>query len=111
MLKTAPAIGPVAGDQVTYQLSITNNGPSVARSVTVGDPLPAGTTFVSAVPSTGTCDGSTATITCSFGDLGPGGVVTVQLVARLAADLGGTTLTNTASTSSSTADPVADNNS
>ena len=61
-----------AGDNLTYTLEATNNGPSVASSVTVSDPLPAGTTFVSVTPSAGTCSESAGTVSCSLGDLAVG---------------------------------------
>ena len=38
----------VAGNHLTYTLEATNNGPLGRRDVTVSDPLPAGTTYVSA---------------------------------------------------------------
>ncbi len=111
ILKTPLDTGVVAGDQHGYLLAVTNDGPSVARAVTASDALPDGTTFVSAVPSLGTCTGTPATMSCSFGDLTPGQVVTVQLTISLAASLGDTTLTNTATASSSTDDPDTTNNS
>ena len=43
----------VAGPPVTYELSVTNNGPNDAPDVVISDTLPAGTTFVSAVPPAG----------------------------------------------------------
>src|SRR5690606_12479883 len=36
-----------AGSNLTYTITVTNSGPSVAPAVTLADALPAGTTFVS----------------------------------------------------------------
>src|SRR6185437_16034073 len=47
----------IAGGQASYSLSVSNTGPSVAAGpITVTDPLPAGTTFVSASGTGWTCD-------------------------------------------------------
>mgnify|MGYP003397724852 CR=1 FL=1 len=39
------------GENVTFTIGVTNNGPDTAESVSVADNLPAGLTFVSANPS------------------------------------------------------------
>src|SRR5207248_1026165 len=43
-----------AGTNLTYTINFVNNGPSDAQTVTVTDAVPANTTFVSAVVTTGT---------------------------------------------------------
>ena len=53
--KTASTPSLVAGGQVTYTLTVEDNGPSDAAGVVVSDPLPAGQTLVSAIPSQGSC--------------------------------------------------------
>jgi uncharacterized repeat protein (TIGR01451 family) len=50
---------PTRGDQITYTLTLTNNGPSAATRVRGVFVLPAGLTFVSANPSQGTYDSAT----------------------------------------------------
>ena len=37
----------VAGQNLTYTITVTNNGPDAADAVSLSDTLPAGTTFVS----------------------------------------------------------------
>lgn len=95
------------GGTVTYTMAVTNNGPNPATGVTVTDTLPAGTSFVSASASTGSCSGA-ATVTCALGDMAVGGTATVTIVAR--GDSAGT-VTNTARVASGVPDTNAANDS
>jgi uncharacterized repeat protein (TIGR01451 family) len=45
---------PNVGDTITYTITLDNNGPDTATNAQVTDPLPAGVSFVSAIPSQGT---------------------------------------------------------
>ncbi|MCC7201161.1 MAG: DUF11 domain-containing protein [Nitrospirae bacterium] len=67
------------GQSLTYILNITNNGPTQANNVIVTDTLPAGVTFVSAVPTQGSCSG-TGTVTCNLGSIANGANATVTIV-------------------------------
>ncbi len=98
-----------AGDNLTYTLEATNHGPSVASSVTVSDPLPAGTTFVSATTSAGTCSESAGTLSCSMGDLTVGETGTIVVTVTVGASVPAGPLTNTATASSPTPDPITPN--
>jgi uncharacterized repeat protein (TIGR01451 family) len=69
------------GKDLTYTITVTNNGPGLAVGATLTDTLPATVNFVSAVPSQGSCDG-TATITCSLGTIANGESVTVTITVR-----------------------------
>jgi uncharacterized repeat protein (TIGR01451 family) len=71
----------VAGGNLTYTLTIRNNGPKQARGVVVRDRLPAGVTLTSATPSKGTCSGATV-VTCSLGRLNRFAVARVVIVAN-----------------------------
>ncbi len=98
----------LAGEDITYTLVVTNNGPSDAQSVTVSDPVPANTTFVSATPDNGgSCDSS---VSCALGTIPDGGVVNVTIVVTADSGFAGT-VTNTATVSSATPDPNAGNDS
>ncbi|MGI8785711.1 MAG: hypothetical protein ACR2L2_18920 [Acidobacteriota bacterium] len=97
------------GADLTYTLTIRNNGPATATGVVVTDPLPAGVTFVSATPVLpATCSFSNGTVTCSFGSISNGDSKQVQIVVRPTA---AGTLTNTATVTRNENDPVASNNS
>jgi uncharacterized repeat protein (TIGR01451 family) len=107
LTKTGPASA-LAGTQVTYTLSVANNGPSDAQNVMISDTLPAGETFVSASTGTGT---GTSYSSGNLGTLTAGGSVTIALVAAVnGSTANGTILTNTAAASSTTSDSNATNN-
>lgn len=112
LVKTA-APGPVvAGENLTYLLTVTNEGPSAAPNVVVKDVLPAEVSLVSAVPSQGACSGTTVPgdplqpLTCNIGALASAGSATVTVVVKVnAAVPNGTNLVNNAAVASDYADP------
>ena len=112
--KTSPP-AVAAGTDLTYTVSLTNNGPSDARTVTLTDTLPNGTSFVSQ-SQTGGADlftlGRTGnTITNTIANLPAGATVTFQFVTNVSAALpDGSSLSNTASVSAVTDDPNSSNN-
>ena len=111
-LTKTDAPDPVApGADLTYTITVTNNGPSSAQNVTVNDTLPTGTTFGSATPSQGSCAGTT-TVSCALGSIANGASPTITLVVHVGPSVAdGTVISNTASVSSTTADPTPANNS
>jgi uncharacterized repeat protein (TIGR01451 family)/fimbrial isopeptide formation D2 family protein len=100
----------VPGEEITYELVVVNNGPSVSRAtITVDDPLPAGLTLVSAAGDGWTCAGGT---TCTRAeDLAAGATAPTITVVALIADSATGTLANTATVTGTTPDPLPDNNS
>ncbi len=99
----------VPGEQLTYTIVVTNDGPSAAEAVVVSDELPTGVEFVSATPDAGTCENTEGTVTCDLGSLAAGAVVTITIVVDVAADAPNE-VSNTASVSTDTEDPDPSNN-
>ncbi len=107
LAKTVSNSQPDVGDTITFTVTLTNHGPDDATGVIVDDPLPAGLTFVSAVPSQGTYDAATGVWT--VGSLANGTSQTLQIQVRV---ISATPQANTASVGHSDQfDPVAANSS
>ncbi len=100
-----------AGEQVTYTLAVMNNGPAAEPAAVVTDTLPAGFTFVSAVPSQGSCSAAGGVVTCMLGSLATGGTATVTVVCGVPSGTPAGSYTNTAAVSGSESDPVPANDS
>jgi len=99
-----------AGANLTYTITVTNNGPNYAGSVLLDDSLPASTTFQSlSAPAGWACGtpavGSSGAISCSNASFAPGSAVFMLTVHVGSATANGTVLDNTATVSSSTTDP------
>ena len=104
--KTVSNATPNQNTNVTFNVTVTNNGPSNATGVQVTDLLPAGLTFVSAAPSAGTYTAGTGV--WNIGAVANGGNATLSIVATVT---GTATVTNTATKTAETEpDPVAGNN-
>lgn len=67
--KTASALNPKAGSDLTYTITVTNNGPSDALNVEVIDLLPAGVHYVA--DSDACVEGPAGTLTCRPAGLEP----------------------------------------
>jgi len=103
-----PSTNTPHGTQITYTIGLSNAGPDAAAGVVVTDPLPAGTTFVSASTATGglvtPSVGANGTVTWTVGGLVDGGSASATIVV-LVADSASGTITNTATETQTTADP------
>jgi uncharacterized repeat protein (TIGR01451 family) len=98
----------VAGENILYELRVTNNGPSDAQNVVVTDAIPANTTFVTA---SGGCVLSSGTVTCSLGSLSAGATASALLQVKVTQGVAnGTLINNSATVSSATTDPDTSNN-
>ena len=119
LTKTAAA-GPVlAGDDITYTITVANAGPNTSQTVAMTDVLPADTTFVSDAQTSGPTFiltnppvGGTGTITGTIGSLALGASATFTVVVLVSPSTpAGTAITNTADVTAATADPNLANNS
>ncbi len=85
---------PVAGQDVTYTVVVSNGGPSEARAVTVTDTLPAGLTLVPASFNPGTSGATLAQngqdLTFDLGDLSSGATGTFTFDVSIATSASGT---------------------
>ncbi|MBW8684515.1 T9SS type B sorting domain-containing protein [Chitinophaga rhizophila] len=115
VVKTTTATTFAPGEDVTYTIAITNNGPSNAANVVVTDNAPTGTTIRSwtAAATTGTftlpATSGTGNINQTIASLPNGAVATYTVVVATPADFTGN-LSNSASATSDATDETPGNN-
>ena len=83
------------GKEITYTLTLTNNGPSVATGVTASDKLPAGVTFVSA-EGDGSYNAETGKWDLSNLTIAKDEVKTIIITVRITGEGAGSLITNVA---------------
>ncbi len=94
-----------AGNNLTYTITVKNNGPSDASNIKIEDTLPSGISFISA--STG-CSEAAGVVTCDIASLAKGVSTSVQVVIKPSVP---ETITNKVTVSATEFDPVITNNS
>lgn len=95
----APTVS--AGEQLTYTLTVTNDGPDEASGVTVTDILAPDVVFAGASES---CEEVSLTVTCDLGTLALGATTEVTITIAVPSGFDGDRLDNTASVTSSNPD-------
>jgi uncharacterized repeat protein (TIGR01451 family) len=102
-----------SGNQVLFSVQVTNLGPSAASAVELTDAVPANTTFVSFAQLDGplfTCtnpnEGETGSTSCTVTSLNRGETATFVGTYLIGTASNGTVITNTATITSTTTDPV-----
>ena len=100
------------GTNVTYNITLTNNGPNDAPGVSLSDTIPANTTFVSTTQNTGplfSCTnpsvGGTGTVNCTLASLTNGTSATFTIVVNVSPSAPAGPLNNTASATTTGTDP------
>ncbi len=106
--KTSNADHVLVEDPITYTLTVTNHGPSIATDVSLVDTLPPGLTYTGHTPAEYDCthDGS-VTFSCNFPVMNPG--ESVQVTIHMFAPVDGA-FTNSATVSSPVGESDLDNN-
>ena len=79
LAKTVSDARPNVGDTIIFTVTVTNVGPNPATNVEVNDLLPAGVTFLTAVPSQGAYSGGIWVV----GTVSPGAPQALQIDARV----------------------------
>lgn len=106
----------VAGNNLSYAITVTNNGPDAATSASWSSTLAVGTTF-SALPAVAgwSCStpaiGAGGTVSCTTSSMNVGNAAFSLMVGVDAGLSGGTLLTNSSTVSAATPDMTASNNS
>ncbi len=104
ILKTLAGDGLVVGATASWNLAVTNDGPSEAVAVTVTDVLPSGLLYTGVTGDGWACDAEAQTVTCVLADpLDDGATSTLSLVTEVTASAGDVVV-NTASVHSSSVD-------
>jgi large repetitive protein len=100
---------------LVYTVTVKNLGPFRAAAVTLVDPVPSPSTFVSMNSGGASCTapavGQVGTITCNLGNMAVGASTTVTITVKVSGSTNKTSITNTAVASSPNFDPNLANNS
>jgi uncharacterized delta-60 repeat protein/uncharacterized repeat protein (TIGR01451 family) len=104
--------------QISYTIAVSNLGLYAAKNLVVTDPLPAGTVFTSVSPGDWSCTtpavGANGTLRCTLANLAAApasqATKTITLVVKVTV-AGNVTISNTATVTAATNDPVPGNNS
>jgi uncharacterized repeat protein (TIGR01451 family) len=107
VIKTDAPDPVTVGNNLTYTITVTNNGPKTGTGVTLNDTLPSSVTYVSATSTKGTPTKSGNTVTCSIGTLTNGSSATVTIIVKPTT---AGTITNTASATCNETDTNSSNN-
>jgi len=98
-----------SGHPLTYTITVTNNGPLTATSVTLTDTLPGELNYVSSTPGAPDCVFATGTLTCDLGTMAPTDTAQITIETVLDHPVWGA-FNNTSSVAANETDPITANN-
>ncbi|HEY0377659.1 MAG TPA: hypothetical protein VGC87_12110 [Pyrinomonadaceae bacterium] len=107
--KSGPGQNVIAGNNFTYNITVTNLGPGSATNVVLTDTLPAGLAYVGHSASNGTSGQSAGTVTNNVGTLAPNTTATLSITVSPGTTVG--LVSNTASVTLTESDLNITNNS
>ncbi len=111
VIEKTDSVDPVVpGEELTYNLLVTNRGPTDATGVTVSDSLPVGVSFLRGSSEQGTLDVTGNQVTANVGELSAGESINVSIVVLVAPNVN-QRLENTATVTGNEPDPDPGNNS
>jgi uncharacterized repeat protein (TIGR01451 family) len=98
----------IAGEPLSYNLTVANAGPAVATGVTLTDTLPSGVAYLFSQPF-GACSAAAGVVTCDLGAIDAGDSASALVTVAVALSASGV-LTNAATVVSANPDPDPANN-
>src|SRR6202044_402267 len=112
----ATPLSVIAGNDISYTQTVTNNGPAAATNAQFVEATPANTTFASVSAPVGwTCTtpavGAAGNVTCTDPSMASGTSADIIVVVNLASTVTAASITATSTVSSTTTDPNTANNS
>jgi uncharacterized repeat protein (TIGR01451 family) len=104
---TAEPMPVSVNSNVTFVITLTNQGPALASGIVLTNLLPANTSFVSAKANLGSCAVVAGGVRCDLGSLFPGDTTQITVVAQVNSDVA---LTNRVAVGVDLFDPQKTNN-
>lgn len=98
-------------NNLTYNLTVINNGPSDATSVSATQTLPVGVTFQSVTPGSPTCSHAGGVVSCNLGPMAKGSNSVISVVVKVNPTTGGNISSTANVTVAGSSDPNTNNNS
>jgi uncharacterized repeat protein (TIGR01451 family) len=101
----------IAGNDITYTQTVTNNGPASASNVSFTEAIPTNTTSVSVSAPVGWSCTTTTSVVCTVSSLAANASADIIVVVNVAPTIAAGTITANSSVSATTSDPNSTNNS
>jgi uncharacterized repeat protein (TIGR01451 family) len=107
IVKTGTPNPVTEGTPLTYTLTVTNNGPASATTITVIDTLPSVVTYLSSTATQGSCSEAGGAVTCLLGTMANAATASISIL-TIPGSPG--VVSNTATVAAYQTDPISTNN-